>query len=323
MTKSLIAGIDIGGTKIALALATPDCEIVSRLTFPTEVATGAHNILERTLRRLEQLVEREQAELLKIGIGCAGPLDPKRGVVLSPPNLPGWDEFPIVETVRERMRVEVTFDNDANAAALAEHRFGAGCSFDNLVYVTISTGVGGGVIVGGQIVQGIGAGAGEIGHITVAGDEIECGCGGRGCLEAVASGTAIARRARETIAENPNSLINLKIENPNDITAEKVVEAARRGDSFAQEIWDETVRYLAIGIGNIIVTLAPEALIIGGGVSQAGEAMLFEPLRRLISRRVKILPVEQVKILAAGLKTDSGIYGALALARTALELERK
>lgn len=144
--KELIAGIDIGGTKIAIALATPDCEIVTQFSFPTQAADGAPKILERTLDHLENLIGQEQARLTNVGIGCAGPLDTARGMTLSLPNLPGWNEFPIVEIVRERLGVPVVFDNDANAAALAEHRFGAGRGFDNLVYVTISTGIGGGIV---------------------------------------------------------------------------------------------------------------------------------------------------------------------------------
>ena len=314
MTRNLIAGIDIGGTKIAVALADAvSGETIFRHRFPTLAVRGANAILAETTTHLEAALAHNSGNLISIGIGCAGPLDIEKGLAMSPPNLPGWDEFPLVKIIAEHFRVPVILDNDANAAALGEYAFGAGKGFENLVYMTISTGIGGGVIIGGKIVRGVGAGAGEIGHSTVAGDEIRCGCGGYGCLEAVASGTNIARRAGEAVAHCvAESLLSNE-----PITAQTVVEAARNGDALAQKIWDETIRFVAVGLNAVIVTLAPEAIIIGGGVSLAGEAILFEPLRREVQKRVKIAPVERIKILPAGLKDESGIYGALALARTA------
>ena len=314
MTRNLIAGIDIGGTKIAVALAdAASGETIFRHRFPTVAERGAKAILAETTTHLDTGLKKNNGNLVAVGIGCAGPLDIERGLAKSPPNLPGWDEFPIIETVAEHFRVPVILDNDANAAAIGEYTSGAGRGLENLVYMTISTGIGGGVITGGKIVRGVGAGAGEIGHITVAGDKIRCGCGGYGCLEAVASGTNIARRAGEAVADCvAESLLSKE-----PITAQKVVEAARNGDALAQKVWDETICFLAVGLNAVIVTLAPEAIIIGGGVSLAGEAMLFEPLRREVQKRVKIAPVERIKILPAGLKDESGIYGALALARTA------
>jgi glucokinase len=311
--KELIAGIDIGGTKIAIALATSGCEIVSQMSFPTQVADGAQQILERTLGHLEKLVEQQAAHLSKIGIGCAGPLDTVRGVTLSPPNLPGWDEFPIVGIVRERMKVPVVFDNDANAAALAEHRFGAGRGLENLVYLTISTGVGGGIICSGKLVHGRTGNAGEIGHIMVMPDGLKCGCGARGCLEAVCSGTGIARRFAEKIERGANSELLNKVRSGEQITAKHIAEAAAEGDRLAGDVWEETIHYLSIGIGNVIVMFEPEAVILGGGVSMTGE-QLFRPLRRKIHEQIKIFPTENIQIVHAGLGAESGIYGALALA---------
>lgn len=311
--KQLLAGIDIGGTKIALALATPDCEIVAGHNFLTQVSDGPEKILQRTLDQLEKLVEETgAAEVLKIGVGCAGPLDVRRGMTLSPPNLPGWDEFPIVEIIRRRMKVPVVLDNDANAAALAERRFGAGKEFKNLVYVTVSTGIGGGVIIDGKLVHGNTGNAGEIGHITVMPGGVKCGCGARGCLEAVCSGTGIARRFAEKINSGAASSLTEKIQSVEQITAKNIAEAAAAGDPLAVDIWEETIFYLSLGISNIIVMFEPEAIIIGGGVSMTGE-QLFRPLRQHINKHVKILPAEKVQILHAGLGAESGVYGALAL----------
>jgi glucokinase len=310
--KQLIAGIDIGGTKIAIALATPDYKIIAKRNFPMQVSDGADMILERTLNELGILIEQEQGDLLKIGVACAGPLDVRRGLILSPPNLPGWDEFPIVEIIRRRIKVLVVLENDANAAALAEHRFGAGKEFKNLVYVTISTGIGGGIIADGKLIHGRTGNAGEIGHITVMPNGIRCACGARGCLEAVCSGTGIARRFVEKLQSGASSIVIEKVQNIEQVTTKHIAEAAAEGDSLAADIWEETIFYLSIGLGNLIVMFEPEAIILGGGVSMTGEQLL-QPLRQQIYSHIKILPAEKIQILHAGLGAESGIYGALAL----------
>jgi glucokinase len=314
--QSLIAGIDIGGTKIALALAAPDCRVLSKCSFPTRVADGAHKILERTLNELEKLIEQAGASLTAIGVACAGPLDLKRGMTLSPPNLPGWENFPIVEIISRRFNIPVVFDNDANAAALAEHKFGAGRGFNNFVYMTISTGIGGGIIIDGKLVHGISGNAGEVGHILVMPNGYKCGCGARGCLEAVCSGTGIARRMRMKIFNGKESSVTAKVEDAEQITAKLIAEAAATGDPVAREIWEETIAYLSLGLSNVIVMLEPEAIILGGGVALTGEQLL-KPLRELVYSRVKILSASNVQILQAGLKAESGVYGALALAAAA------
>ncbi|HWS87939.1 MAG TPA: ROK family protein, partial [Pyrinomonadaceae bacterium] len=245
------------------------------------------------------------------------PLSRDRGLILSPPNLPGWDEFPVAALVRERLGVPVLLDNDANAAALGEREYGAGRGADNLVYVTISTGIGGGIIVNGRLVHGVGDAAGEVGHMVVEPGGPPCGCGARGCLEALCSGTSIARRAAERLAGGGRTSMLLEggggLEG---ITARAVAEAARAGDAVAGEVWDETVAYLALGLGNVVAALAPEAVILGGGVSTAGDQLLV-PLRERIRRSVKIAPVEEVRIVQAELGGDSGAYGALLLGRQA------
>jgi glucokinase len=288
MNKQMVAGIDIGGTKIALALADTDGQILSLFRFPTQVELGPHRILDHTIKEIERMVEESGAQLIAAGVGCGGPLDRQRGLILSPPNLPGWDEFPIIELLEQRLKVPALLDNDANAAALGECQHGAGRGLRNVVYITISTGIGGGIIIGGEVVHGVGDGAGEVGHLTVWPDGPLCGCGERGCLEALCSGTSIARRARERLMEGAQSSMTTMVAELSEVTAYTVVEAARKGDSLACEIWDDTIRYLAIGISDIIVTLAPEAVILGGGVATTGEQLL-RPLREQIRRRVKIL----------------------------------
>jgi glucokinase len=311
-----VAGIDIGGTKIALALATPDGSIIEATRFPTRVEEGPHRILERAVSEVGRMLSKTGARLTGVGVGCGGPLDRRGGLILSPPNLPGWDEFPINALVEERLGAPVLLDNDANAAALGEQMHGAGQGFEDLVYLTISTGIGGGVIVRGELVYGVQDGAGEVGHMTVLPDGPLCGCGARGCLEALCSGTSIARRARERLDAGAAS--SLSSVGRDELTAQAVAAAAREGDALASEVWGETIRHLGVGVGNLFNLLAPEAVVIGGGVSTAG-GQLFEPLRQEVRGRVRMLPPEKINILQATLGGDSGIHGAVILGQRARE----
>jgi glucokinase len=315
MTRDAIAAIDIGGTKIALGLAGLDGQPLIFHRFPTRIKNRPEQILEEAAAELERMAGETGTQLVAVGIGCGGPLDRRRGLILSPPNLPGWDEFPIVRLVEERLGLPVLLDNDANAAALGEHEYGAGRGLRNLVYITISTGIGGGLIINNQLVHGVGDGAGEVGHMVVEPEGPSCGCGARGCLEALCSGTSIARRASERLALNGQHS-TLREGGAENVTARSVVEAAQAGDAVACAVWDETIHYLARGLSNIIAALAPEAIILGGGVSTAGDQLLI-PLRGRVRESVRIMPVEQVQILQASLGGDSGIYGALLLGRRA------
>lgn len=314
MNDKVVAGIDIGGTKIAVALENYAGERIAARRLPTEVQLGPERILENISRSVEEMLAETETKITAIGIGCPGPIDIERGLVLSPANLPDWIDFPIVELVQKRFGVAVSLDNDANAAALGEYFHGAGRGFKDVFYVTISTGIGGSIICEGQVHHGVQSGAGEIGHIIVKSDGVRCRCGTYGCLETIASGTGIARRMRETVAAQNGGIV----EEYDRIKAETVVEAVKNGNETAQKIWDETIKYLAIGIGNAITLIAPEAVIIGGGVSAAGE-LLLEPLRREIGKNVSMVPIEKVEILKASLESESGVCGALLLARRGLK----
>lgn len=314
MNNEVVAGIDIGGTKIAVALQNLAGEKIAAERLPTQVHLGAHRILENILQSIKKMLAETGTELKAVGIGCPGPIDIERGLALSPSNLPDWIEFPIVELVKQRFGVITVLDNDANAAALGEYFYGAGRGFRDVFYVTISTGIGGAIICEGRLHHGVGASAGEVGHTIVVPNGLPCRCGAHGCLETIASGLSIARRMKENLAKNNGN----RIEYLNEITAETVVEAVKKGDETARLIWDETCLYLAVGIGNAITLTAPEAVIIGGGVSAAGE-LLLEPLRREIKKNVKMLPVEKIKIIKASLGSESGVCGALMMAQQAYQ----
>lgn len=319
MAKKVIAGIDIGGTKIALALETIEGERLSHRRLVTQVELGPQGILRLIVQGLEGMLSEAGAELACIGIGCAGPLDLERGLIMSPGNLPGWDEFPLPGLLEERLGAPAFLENDANAAALGEHEYGAGRNLRDMVYLTISTGIGGGVIVGGELVHGVKARAGEVGHLTVLPDGPRCHCGSRGCLEMLASGTAIARRARERMAggAESSSMMSEMIRDGSELTARMVSLAALDGDRVAREVWDESVLYLSIGIANIFSLLAPEAVILGGGVSASGEQLLG-PLRPLVRERASMMPPEKISIVRAALGAESGLCGAVVVARRGL-----
>lgn len=309
--RKLIAGVDIGGSKIALGLGEIDGTLRQRREFPTPAEPNP--AAERIAAQITDMLNAAgtgPGSLAGIGVGCAGPLDPEAGLVLNAPNLPRWANFPLRRVVAGWFDCPVWLENDANAAALGEHRFGGGQGYADMVYVTLSTGIGSGIIINNQLLRGQGAGAGEIGHMTILPDGPLCNCGNRGCLEALASGPAIARRAHERLAAGEESKLKEMGGDPPAISSETVSAAAAAGDRLAREIIDETIEYIGIGIGNAITLLSPEAVIIGGGVARIGRR-LFEGVRQVISRRVRLVPLPA--ILPSGLGGDVGIYGAFSL----------
>jgi glucokinase len=319
MVQDFIAGIDIGGTKIALAIAAAGGEVIERTSFPMDACRTPHETLNQTLEALESLAEEHHGRLSAAGIGCAGPLDFERGIVISPPNMPrSWRHFPLRSLVESRLGVPVLLDNDANAAALGEHLYGAGQGYTDLVYLTISTGIGGGIIAGNNLVHRLG----EAGHVTVQPDGMLCGCGARGCLEALCSGTAIARRAREYLLAGRQSKLREMVSDVKQLTAKTVADAVRENDELACTVWREIVSFLAIGIGSIVALLAPQVVILGGGVAAGAGELLLQPLRDELNQRVHIVSLQRVQVLQAGLGTDSVLRGALALGTRALQHAR-
>lgn len=314
MNDQVVAGIDIGGTKIAIALEYINGARIGVEYLPAQSGVDPYLVIETVFEAIEQKLKECNGFLVGIGIGCPAPLDIEKGLVLSPSNMQNWVEFPVVDLFKKRFRVPVVLDNDANVAALGESVYGAGRGYKNIVYVTVSTGIGGGIIIEGEVYHGVCRGAGEIGHTIVKPDGIRCNCGTIGCVESICAGVHIARRARERIMAGEPSLMSELSPNLKDLSAKTVVDAVRKGDKVAIEIWDETCRYLAIGIANSISLLAPEAVIIGGGISAAGE-LLMEPLRRLMPEFVSMIPADKINILQAKLGRESGVSGALVLAK--------
>ncbi|MFL5685517.1 MAG: ROK family protein [Chloroflexota bacterium] len=275
----VVLGLDIGGTKLAAGVVTGDGRVLSRAVIPARAEEGPWSMIDRHVELARQVVADADvgwSRIGGIGIACGGPLDPDAGLILSPPNLPSWDRIPLVDAVSERLGLPAAVENDATAGALAEWWFGAGRSrrVDDLIYLTISTGIGGGLVLGGRLYKGVAGNAGELGHLTVIYDGRQCGCGRRGCLEAYASGTNIAARAREAIAAGePSSLSDLPT-----ITAKEVAQEALARDPLATRIWDETMAMLGSGIANILDIFNPALIVLGGGVTRVGDQLLV-PVR--------------------------------------------
>lgn len=316
MIHDFIAGIDIGGTKIAVAIASAGGQVIGRNSFPTDADRSPDELMNQAMETLASLAAKHKGQLSSVGIGCAGPLDFDLGHVLSPPNMPrSWRQFPLRTFVENELELPVALDNDANAAALGEHLYGAGRGYSDLVYLTISTGIGVGIIAGDRLVHR----SGEGGHVTVQPGGALCGCGARGCMETLCSGTGIARRAQDQLRRGRTSKMMEIVSDAKQVTARTVEDAARMGDELATEVWLETTDLLAIGIASIIALLAPQVVILGGGVTAGAGEFLLEPLRDALKERVHILSMQRVPLLQAGLGSESVIHGALVLAARALQ----
>jgi glucokinase len=311
ITKPVLA-LDIGGTKIMTALFAADVGMMAGEVCPTLVGEGVSAVIERLCRAIDAVLDRhglKPSQLAGIGIACAGGIDSGRGVVVTPsPNMADWTDVPLAEIIRERYRVAVFIVNDASAAALGEHRFGAGRGVKDLVLFTLGTGIGGGIIAGGRLYLGAVGGAGELGHMTVDAGGPPCGCGNTGCLEMLASGRAVARDAVRRLKNGGKStlleMVGGEIEN---ITAEQVGAAARNGDPLALDVLAQAAYYLGIGMVNAVNIFNPEIIVCGGG--------MIGPGRRMVAERAFSVSSRSVRIVTAQLGNEAGVYGAAVFAR--------
>jgi glucokinase len=311
----LLLGIDIGGTKIGFSLGDETGKIYRRLRRATQPSGSAETDLRRLAEEARRLVGASGArseQLAAVGVSVPGPFDPDAGLVLGPPNLPSWDRAPVREILAEELGCPVFLENDANAAALAEWRFGAGRGFSHLVYLTMSTGVGGGLILGGRVHRGLSAGAGEVGHMLVEWDGERCGCGLRGCLEAYIGGACWTRRLREITP--PSSRVAVLSAGPENAGPEQVVEAAREGDAFALAEMERFNHYLALALVNLTFALAPEIFVLGTIPTAAGERLCFQPVRERVAARTWPSLSRELKIVPAALGDQLPDYAGLSVA---------
>jgi glucokinase len=313
----LIIGVDIGGTKIAGGLVGDCGEIKSQLRTPMISDKGTAAGLGAVSSAIDAVFGHasERSQVRGIGICSPGPLDPKTGVVVNPPNLPCWRNFPLAAEIAKMFGVPVKIDNDANGAALAEVRWGAGLGYCNVFYATIGTGIGTGIVFGGKIYHGRTGAAGEGGHMSIDYRGPRCGCGKPGCIEALASGPAIAKRAQAMLATNPrrvSKILDLASGSIVDVTSEMVGQAFIAGDPVAKEVLLETVELLSVWLGNVVDMLDPDVLIIGGGVA-AMLCPLFEEIRDRLPKYCINSRCQEIPILRARYGADAGIAGGAAL----------
>ncbi len=305
---SLTVAVDIGGTHIRVAVYEPDSIIPIAHERTRSLATepGVYNRLEKAV---EAVWPNEQVKA--IGMASPGPLDPHTGTILATPNIPEWKNFPVAPKLSQHFGVPTYLDNDANMAGLAEWQYGAGKGHQNVVYLTISTGIGGGVISHGCLLQGFRGMGAELGHMIIDPEGPLCGCGKRGHVESFCSGPSIARFVKEQISAGTKSTLQTQ---PN-LAPAQIAEAARAGDALAIAAFERAGHYLGIAVANYLAIFDPSILIFGGGVSQAGE-LLFKPFEASLRKNV-FHPhyLDDLVITKAALGDDAGLLGALALAR--------
>lgn len=310
MTKLALA-FDLGGTALRGALVESDGRIVAHASAPTLAGAGSEAVIGQIVALAGTLLrEHPQANVAGIGVGAPGPLDPKAGIVIAPPTLAGWHDVPLIDILGQHFGLPVRLENDANAAALGEWRFGAGRGSGSLVFVTVSTGIGGGVVADGHIYHGRRGLAAEIGHMTITGEGDRCFCGAIGCFEAVASGTALGRRATRLTAPGDGSLLR-RLSNDGDVSARHVVEAAKAGDANALDLIEAEAQWLGIGFTNLLHLYSPDLIVMGGGLSN-GFDLLAPSIRAVIQQRA--MPAyRDVPVVQAELGDRAGLIGAASL----------
>ena len=313
-----VLAVDIGGTKIITALISNKGQVMAKEYHLTLADEGPPAVINRILVAIGRLLNVKNmglSQLDSISIAAAGAINFNKGVITVSPNLPGWYDVPLKDMVKEKYQVNTFLINDANAAALAEHRFGVGKGTKNLVYLTVSTGIGSGIITDGELYMGTSGSAGEIGHMTIDVNGVRNECGNVGCWETLASGTAVAKEAVERIRRGEESylteIVEGKLEN---ITAEQVSTAAQNGDSLALEIIMQAATYLGVGLVNLVNIFNPEIVVIGGGMSRMGE-LLFDPARKVVGERAFPVSAEVVRIVPAQLGNNAEVIGAAIFAR--------
>jgi len=302
--KKYTIGIDLGGTNTKIALVAANGRIVRRTQFPTKAhkdKPALINAIASEAFGIIKLCGLKKSQVQGIGIGVPGLVDSKRGVVHYLTNISGWKHVNLSRELEKKTGIKTRVDNDVNLMALAEARFGAGRDSASLFCVTLGTGVGGGIVIDGEIYRGNTQSAGEIGHISVDPEGPKCNCGRKGCVEAYVGNSYVVKRAEQKMRKK-------------GITPEQITKAAKKGDRAAMDIWKETAEYLGRGLVIVINLFDPETIVIGGGMIGAGE-FIFKPLRGYIRKNALIVPAARVKIVKAKLGNNAGVIGAAELAR--------
>jgi glucokinase len=313
----VLVGIDLGGTNLKVGLVSPEGKLLAERRAPTDVPQGAKHVAGVMVRLARELLAEgglTAKDVLAAGIGSPGPLDTRTGCIVKTPNLVGWDGAPLAAMVSEGLGVKTFLEGDANAACWGEHWVGAGRGVDDMVMITLGTGVGGAVILNGQLLRGPDDTGGHIGHVTVEPGGYQCACGVKGCLEAYASAPNTVRRFREAVRRGEKSSLAAT----EDLTAQDLHRAAAAGDALARRTIELTGWYLGIVLGALANVLNPELCCVSGGMINAGE-MLFRPMRESMRGHCFELPGRRLRVVPAELGEPAGIIGAAgcALSRSA------
>jgi len=310
VTRTALA-VDLGGTELRAALVDDTGAVLAFASTATNAAGGPDVVIGQIVAILTEVREKgPHVDIVGLGVGAPGPLDGEAGIAIAPPTLAGWRDVPLAARLEERLGLPVRIENDANAAALGEWRFGAGRGTNSLVFITVSTGIGGGVIADGRLLRGRRGLAGEIGHMTIAEGRERCACGNLGCWEALASGTALGREASRHAAAGEAPTLR-EIAGSDRVTARHVAEAARAGDPVALDLLKAEAFWLGVGLVNLLHLYSPERLILGGGVSEVLDLMRGEIERTIAERAMG--PYRDVPVVAAALGRNAGLVGAAGL----------
>ena len=313
MTQHALAA-DLGATQIRVALVNQAGQVSHRQAAATLAHQGRDKVLSRFVHLLEQVASSaKSATPVGIGVSLASPTDPDTGVMYNPPNLPGWDGFSLKPVLEEKFSLKASLANDATLAALAEHVYGAGRGYKHMIYMTLSTGIGGGIIMDGRLYTGDRGFAGEVGHVTIDRSGPPCNCGNTGCLETLASGTAVARMARERLEAGEDSVLLEQGGQPDKVDAQMVAEAAISGDRLAQSIMRQVASNLGIGIVSLLHAFDPEIIVVGGGMSSSLQ-LLLPGIAQEIGRRAMVHQRDRVPVVKSELGDDVSLLGAAALA---------
>jgi len=316
-------GCDLGGTNLRAAIVdVENGAVLHQMSIPTLAREGHDAVMKRMADLFLQVIGSAgmiRDDIGGIGIGVPGVLDLEKGEVLFLPNLPGtWPHVPLRDTIKNLTGLSTVLLNDVRSITNGEWRFGAGNGADTVAVFAIGTGIGGGLVLNGQLHLGIGGTGGELGHTTIDFNGPRCGCGNYGCLEAYASGPAIAAMGMKAVAQGLTTRISEMCEyDLNRITPKLIAKAAQEGDEVAKDIFEKAGFYLGIAAANICVAVGPRRIIIAGGVSQAGD-LLLDPIRRTLRERIHVMPVEQVEVVPSQLGDNAGVIGVACWAANTL-----
>ena len=317
-----VVGVDMGGTKILAAVIDAEGEIVQQAKRATKPKKGPEEVIERITRCIQAAIdgaELNPSQIRAIGIGSPGPLDPETGIIIFAPNL-GWSNVPLKAKLEANLSIPTFVDNDVNVGTLGEYAFGAGRGVKNLVGIFVGTGIGGGIILDGKLYHGVNKTAGEVGHMIVEAKGPRCGCGNFGCLEAVASRTAITRDLQKAILKKgkKSKLTELNGGNLDLIRSKAIARAVKHGDKPTIKVVQRAAKYLGISVASIVHFLNPEMVVLGGGVVEAMGDSLLDPIRHAATEYALPTTMDGVQIVAATLGDNAGVIGASVLARERL-----